>query len=67
MCFRLLFCAFLSALSLAARSFPIFIVAQFFQEFARTALNWPDLFDSIASLIERRLRTSFDEPKLAAL
>jgi hypothetical protein len=50
-----------------ARLFPLFIVAQFFQEFARTALNWPDLFDSTASLIERRLRTSFDEPKLAAL
>ncbi len=37
------------------------------QAFARMVFSWPDLFESTARLIENRLRTSFDEVKLAAL
>ena len=51
----------------AALSVSLFVLAQSFQAFAQTVFQWPDLFDGTARLIERRLRNSYDESKLAAL
>lgn len=49
------------------RLFPTNCAADAFDAFARTVFNWPDLFESTARLIVYRLRTTFDDTKLAAL